>query len=568
MKILDLSFITLLSFFGTYSIAQSPEFAVRIGGAGDDIGYSIVVDDSSNIYATGFFTGTVDFDPGFSTYDLTSNGGRDAFVVKLDSSGDFVWAANMGSGTDDYSKTIAIDGSGNVYTTGYFKGTGDFDPSPANYDIVSSSFSYHDVYISKLDVNGNFVWAKSFFGTDDIQSYGIAVDGAGNVYTTGYFLGTIDFDPGSGTDNHTATTDHNAYVSKLDTDGNYIWAIDFGGDASTYGDAIDIDNSGNVYTTGSFIGTTDFDPGTGTSNQTAEGYIDLYISKLDINGDYVWSKTIGQVGDITAEYSRDIVVDANANVYTTGTFSDTIDFDPGSGVSNLISNGSFDAHVLKLDTDGNYIWAKNLGGELGAGGYAIAVDLAGNVYTAGGFYDTADFNPGTAYDTLIAYGFNDIYLSKLDVNGDFIWAKNMGGGSSDVGLGIAVDAYENVYSTGYFGGNAWFDTSINLSSDGFNDIFLFKSTTPASTVGIEEQIANLDFNIFPNPTNGKLNVSFGEVQEEGVIEVIDLTGKIVYSESYNNVEQLSFFIDMVPGIYLVTIRKFDGTSISKKIVRN
>jgi hypothetical protein len=549
------SFLTLLIVsISVFSFGQSPELAVSIGGSGADMGYSIAVDDSSNIYATGFFSGTVDFDPSpLAVNNLTSNGARDAFVVKLDSSGNFVWAANVGSVSDDYCKSIAVDNDGNVYTTGYFQGTSDFDPSPANYDIASASFGHHDVYVLKLDVNGNLVWAKTFTGSDEIQSTGIAVDASGNVYTTGQFHGTIDFDPGTGTDNHTATADHNAFVCKLDTDGNYIWAKDFDGDASTMGDGIDVDNSGNVYTTGSLLGTADFDPGTGTANLTSEGYFDLYVSKLDANGDYVWAKSIGQVGEITAEYSRSIVVDGGGNVYTTGTFSDTIDFDPGAGVANLVSDGGFDAHVLKMDTDGNYIWAKNLGGEQGAGGYAIAVDLAGNVYTAGGFFDTADFNPGAAYDTLIAYGSNDIYLSKLDANGNFLWAHSMGGGSSDVGLGIAVDQYENVYSTGYFGGTAWFDSNTTLTSQGFNEIFLFKAPTPASTLGFEPIKLEDQLSYYPNPTNGPVTIAFSEMIDDATIRVFNMSGKQVFSEVVRDAEMITFNLEGETGMYVVSV---------------
>ena len=275
------------------------------------------------------------------------------------------------------------------------------------------------------------------------------------------------------------------------------------------------------------------------------------------------------MGGSSSDYGQSITIDVSGNVYTTGAFSDTIDFDPGTGIHYLNSAGSFDAHILKLDALGNFIWAKNMGGAYGAGGYSLALDFSGNVYTCGGFLDTADFNPGIGYDTLISNGANDIYLSKLDTNGNYIWSKNMGGGSSDIGLGIAVDAYENVYATGYFGGTAWFDTSTYLTSDGFNDIFLFKSTTPSLTVDIQEQTVNLDFKIYPNPTkNRQLNVRFCETQKEGKIEVRDLMGSLVYSMPFQNSAQLSFSFDVAPGIYIVSIQTQNGVMVSKKIIKN
>ena len=148
--------------------------------------------------------------------NLTSTGNEDIFISKIDAAGNFLWAERIGEIARDYGKSIAVDGSGNVYTTGNFQGTVDFDPGAGTSNLTSTGLD--DIFISKLDAAGKFLWAKSMGGTsEDFGSY-IAVDGSGNVYTTGWFKGTIDFDPGAGTSNLTSKGNSwDIFISKLDS---------------------------------------------------------------------------------------------------------------------------------------------------------------------------------------------------------------------------------------------------------------------------------------------------------------------------------------------------------------
>ena len=160
----------------------------------------VAVDGSGNVYTTGFFEGTADFDPENVTAGdtLVSAGGSDIFVSKLDSAGNFVWAKQMGGGDDDQGHGVAVDGSGNVYTTGHFRSTADFDPGTGVFDLMSSrpeAGPSLDLFVSKLDSAGNFVWARQMGGTGSDQGEDVAVDDRGNVYTTGVvdrFLGPFD----------------------------------------------------------------------------------------------------------------------------------------------------------------------------------------------------------------------------------------------------------------------------------------------------------------------------------------------------------------------------------------
>ena len=241
----------------------------------------------------------------------------------------------------------------------------------------------------------NLTWAKTMVPAPGTQ-YGfysgraIATDAAGNVYTTGYFDDTVDFDPGVGVFNMTSATVNglpsgppslDVFVTKTDAAGNFLWAKKVGGNIFDLGLAIKVDAAGNVYTTGFFAGfNIDFDPGVGVFNLSSSMSVeDVFILKLDTNGNFVWARNMGGVGYDRA-YS--IAVDASGNVYTTGIFDKTADFDPGAGTFNLVSNlntvGSNDIFVSKLNSLGNFVWAKKFGGFGDDLGMAIAVDATNN----------------------------------------------------------------------------------------------------------------------------------------------------------------------------------------------
>ena len=477
--------------FAPYVLAADDvEFtwAKTIGGTLQDGNGSIAIDSSGNVYTTGFFQDTVDFDPGAGTSNLTSAGNLDIFISKLDTDGDFMWAKRL-SGTDsEGGVSITVDSSGNVYTTGYFNSTVDFDPGAGTSNLTSAGNT--DIFISKLDTDGDFVWAKRMGGTEDDRGASIAVDSSGNVYTTGPFYDTVDFDPGAGTSNLTAAGvdgEGDFFISKLDTDGDFVWAKAMGGIIADESTSITIDTSGNVYTTGSFQDTVDFDPGAGTSNLTAagvDGESDTFISKLDTDGDFVWAKAMG---GISSEIGRSITTDPSGNVYTTGYFQATADFDPGAGTSNLTSAGDTDIFISKLDTAGDFVWVKRIGEVFNDSGTSITTDSSGNVYTIGYFRNTVDFDPGAGTSNLASVANGDFFISKLDTDGDFVWAKAMGGIGDEELIFITVDSSENVYAVGQFYDTVDFDPGAgtsNLISAGQGDVFISKLSAMVTTYSL------------------------------------------------------------------------------------
>lgn len=376
------------------------------------------------------------------------------------------WAKSMGGSQGDFGQDIAIDASGNVYSTGRHYATGDFDPGTSVFNLTTPGGD-HNVFVSKVDKDGNFVWAKSMGGSNTDYGYSIAVDASGNVFTTGHFAGTADFDPGPGTFNLTSAGNDDIFVSKLDTDGNFVWAVRIGSTFLDYAYNMTIDNTGDIYITGFFRGTVDFDPGAAVFNITSSigTANNAYILKLDTDSNFVWAKAF--VGSSTI--GNAVFVDALLNVYAVGYYVGTTDFNPGTSTFNLTASGIEDAFITKLDVNGDFVWAKSFGGSNNTRIADVTVDGGGSIYTTGYFLGTTDFDPGAGIDNHTSVGTTDIFISKLDSNGDFIWAKPLGGTSSDGGLGIITDAGGNVLTSGRFGSTMDFDPGpgvFNLTSSG------------------------------------------------------------------------------------------------------
>jgi hypothetical protein len=375
---------------------------------------------------------------------------------------DFQWAKSIGGTVNaDEVSEIAMDAAGNVYTTGYYNGTVDFDPGPGvfNYTAVAG---WSNAYISKLDAQGNFVWAKSIGNSSRLHTGSITAGANGTVYICGGFAGTVDFDPGAGTFNLTANAIvgglyNSFFIVKLDANGNFVWAKNFAGNGNiSYFLLSDIavDAAGNVFTTCGFKGTMDFDPGAGTYNLTATAvsgtvYGNIFISKLDAGGNFVWAKSVTGTNDVSV---GSILVDSFGNVYSSGSFKGTGDFDPGAGTFNLTPASTYhNAYISKLDMNGNFVWAKSFQGTYSVC-YSMTMDATGNIYTSGTFDGTVDFDPGSSTYNIAATP-NNIFVSKLTANGNFIWAKNFGGSYHEMN----GDAAGNVYMAGTFGTTVDFD---------------------------------------------------------------------------------------------------------------
>jgi hypothetical protein len=467
-------------FFARYNSNGELIFAKSIGAGGMDIAYSLRVDDKANIYLTGTFAGTVDFDPGPQTELLNSVVASGIFFAKYDTSGNYVFAkAINGTATGNTALDLAVDGNGSIFLTGAFSQTTDFDPGPEVANLTSSGST--DVYLAQYNAQGAYVMAIKAGGTNVDGGRTIILAGE-RVWIGGTFIGLVDFDPGANAAFlNNSFSQSNSFLASYEKHGAYLFAGAFGGYTSVTvmnesARAIARDGSGNVYVAGIFSGIVDFDPGPATSNLISSGGTDIFFAKYTTEGQFVFAKKIGST---PFEDIWDMDIDATGNLYITGDFAGTVDFDPGTGVFNLAttSTSNYDAFFAKYDADGNILFAKKMGGTGSDLGRCIRVDTAGNIFVAGGFSNTVDFDPGPGTFNLTSAGNWDTYISKYDKNGNFLNAFKVGGVGDDLLRVLRLDVAGNIFIAGSFSGTMDVDpgpATVNLTSAGSNDVYFAK----------------------------------------------------------------------------------------------
>lgn len=318
----------------------------------------------------------------------------------------------------------------------------------------------------------------------------VAVDNLGNTYTIGFYVNNNDFNPGSGVFTLAELNNDvgNVFCVKLNPNGNFVWAIPVGGrnnfDALLFAGgqpkiAID-NNNGAIYISCAYDAPVDFDPSPATFLlPTDSGNTDVFVAKYTTAGAFVWAKNLGVV---TYE---EIDVDSSGNVYLAGNFPYTTDIDPGPNVFNLTTNpGGDDFYILKLNPNGEFVWAKQFGDPTRYDFLTdIVIDDADNIVITGLFSGLVDFDPNAGVTNLQSNNnSNDAFVAKYTSNGELIWAKSFGGTSSGIerGSAVTVDNQNNVYATGYFSSVTDFDPSantFNLSTVGTRSLYILKLTS-------------------------------------------------------------------------------------------
>lgn len=300
------------------------------------------------------------------------------------------------------------------------------------------------------------------------------VDSSGNMLVLGGFNLTTDLDPGPGVASFTSAGSEDIFVVKLDAAGNYLWGKRLGGAALDWATSIATDSSGNVYIAGNFSGTLDFDPGAGVVNRTSAGSNDCFLLRLNSDGTYGWVVTFGGTG---SDQAFVVAVDVLDNIYIGGTFSSTVDMDPGAGVDNRTSQGSIDVFVSKLNSAGVYQWSRAFGGVSNDTVSAIETDCQGNLAIAGMYNSTVDFDPGPGIDSFTAVAGSSPYISKYAYDGTYLSTIAFDGGGGDTISGVACDSGGGMYLAGGIRNTVDLDPGpgvASYTSKGQNDAFVLK----------------------------------------------------------------------------------------------
>ncbi|MEQ8908259.1 MAG: T9SS type A sorting domain-containing protein [Vicingaceae bacterium] len=546
---------------------------------------SVATDQNNDLYITGSFDGTVDFDPGLGTSTLTANG-RDAFILKLNSNGNFEWVQNYSSSE---GKSVDIGPNGNVYYTG--------NDGP-------------DVFIMKLDSSNGFnIWRKDLVASSSTsfpsRGFGITVDSSLNVYTVGYASADIDFDPSV---NNVVYLGLNQqyFAVKLDSNGNYQWAFkDFG--AVSIGSDIKLDPSHQfLYSTGYYNG---------------NSYKRVFVNKIDTAGNVLWTNTAGSSDDGEGDA---LSIDANGSVYNIGEYDATsggLSFNFNGANNALISlpSGTQGTYIQKMDSNGNLLWVEAVNTNNTGSIYTKAIGVHQNLdlQIGGHFAGTIDMDPGR--DTFQLYGGSppsnqaspDLFTSRLtqcfttfatDVHtacNSFLWIDgntyfastdsatfttvNTAGCDSIITLDLTLDTVNNAVSqngivlTANQNGATyqWLDCnngdtpisgatsqSYTATTNGdysvevnFNNCTDTSNCISVISVGLEEKAVAEEFKIFPNPTQREVNLMVKQEMLGKRLQLFNLSAKLIKEETITAERTVLDLSEFESGVYFLQVEE-------------
>ncbi|MDH7598101.1 MAG: Ig-like domain-containing protein [Sedimentisphaerales bacterium] len=382
----------------------------------------------------------------------------------------WAWSTQGTAPSKADASVVRTDTEGNVYVAGTFEGTVDLTQDGTNNPVSSAGAT--DVFISRLAADGSSTWTKIISGTHGLFGETVTdmvVAPSGKIYMVGKYGSNVDFDPGPGVVIRVASSYNNGYLLALNQDGSFDSVKTFNGSGAISILGMTLDASGNIYLTGTFSGPIDFNPGEDLDvKTTAAGTAAAFVTRINADGSYGWTRVFQ--GN---QYARGIAVrtDSSGNVYVTGIFSGTVDFDPGPGVDNYTYHGDWDIFLVKLTDAGDYVWRKVMGGSDWDMVYQMQLDRAGNIYLAGLFSGYADLDPTDSTD--YRWTHNHVgagFVTKINADGSYAWSQVLG--SSDLrwaATDISLDLAGNIYVVG-----ERMALPENTDSDTYSDLFISK----------------------------------------------------------------------------------------------
>lgn len=531
----------------------------------------------------------------------------------------WTWASSAGESSSDYGNSIYTDANDNTYATGYFSQSITFGST------TLSDAGGNDIYLVKYNNQGIVVWAKSFGGSGLDYAENIVCDANGNIILTGAFRSeSINFGSFSLPNPNSGNGYSTFFITKLNADGDVLWASTATSDGNCWGSDVDTDNNGNIVVTGSFDGAS-VAFGTTTLNNTYQFFADIFLVKYNASGEVLWAQSFG--GN-SYDYASGVATDDNGNINLIGmfqspeitfgvtTFTNTggqdyfiVHFNtdglidwlrnaPGDGddrpsgittnpsgdilvsgiysgssitfgMNTLPGNGYDNIFILKYSQAGAIQWIQSAAGSENDEAYAIAADKDGNVLVTGEFESEQLTFEGsfTVYNS--SPGYSDLFVIKIDPSGTVKWATSAGGNDSDFGSDISTNSAGNTLITGSFYSSSILFGSTNLvnanSSNNSTDYFIAKLN---STTGIDETFLSGDGIICPNPANQWFTIqSLVYYTGNAKIELYDLNGKRLLNKNIpKGTEEKEIDVSSLEcGVYCVRLQAGDKT-VSKKLI--
>lgn len=538
-------------------------YSTFIGGSLQDVGNSISLDASANVYITGS-TLSANYDITTGPFQANQAGNWDVLVTKLDPSGSaLIYSTFIGGAGSDFGSGIVVDSEFNTFLTGYTNST--------NYDITANVFQSAndgnvDAFVTKLNNTGTaLIYSTYIGGTDGDYSWGITIDKFGNAYIAGHSW-SLDYDCTPGALQATSGGgSYDVFVTKVNPLGTgLIYSTYIGGDSNDIARSIAVDASGCAYITG------DAGPNyliTAAAFQTVNaGGSDLFVTKLSESGNEVIYSTY--IGGSSFEDGYDIGVDNFGNAYVAGS-SESLNYKVTANAFQTTQQGGWsDAILTKLNTSGSaLLYSTYIGGNGDDVAHSVAIDESGNACIVGRTESTNfDITPNT-YQSTNAAG-RDVFVSKFNSDGtNLLYSTYIGGNNNDVGLSVALDEPGNAYVTGLT-----YSTDYDTTPETFQtilaggmDLFVSKVVmTPE--LSVEEQ-HTIGFFASPNPSTAMYDINLGSnIVKDGSIKVYDMLGKIIQQSEFSEISTLRVDLSKEKaGVYLMKIKTDSWENILRVI---
>lgn len=506
---------------------------------------------------------SIDIDPSSNEYMLEAEGGKDVFVAKYTKTGDLVWGFRIAGGFNEFGHGLHIDQQQNICIAGEFEAEITFfDTDTTQFHHFSSAYNGSKGYVARYTSDGNFIDAFFVEGENgNVASGGIVrsvtTDPLNNIYITGELYGdnaaivtsndTLAFNTSGRSD---------LFVASINPDGTFNWGFIVGGTSTYYYDAgYDIQyNNGGLLLGGvvsAFYQEVDFNPLAGVET-TIETHASesAFLARYDLLGTYEWVRCL--TGDDGSGKLWDFDIDDEGNIFSTGSFSGSTDFDPSSQTDSITSFGCDDIFVTRYSATGDYVWGFHAGSE-GCDNVGYGIDVVDTNLYLTGTHSTqnipSDFDPSPADSskTKSSTGYTDIFVARYNTDMEYYWAMSIGMAdyepyAEDDGFAILGDTDGIIYTGGSFIGKADFDVSQDTVQMGIlNDTKAYFAVYDAFTLvpPVEDTTGNggngnaqiidlqlINFSIFPNPAESHVFIPHSAAYNPEIY-LTDLTGKQV-----------------------------------------
>ena len=517
-------FTTLFLFLFSFYLFSQGEWLISSGGTHSDCGTAIGSDASGNIYLTGSFQGEAHF----GSEKRFSNGDTDIFLAKYHSNGQLIWIKQAGSNyvkrntITEYPTALKIHKE-SIYLAGVFTGIADFNGTKM------TSRGKEDIFLAKYDLDGELNWVKRAGSTSQDLATDLTIDHEGNLYLTGFIQKTADFDQNQITSSH----QREFFISKYSENGEVLWVKNAESKAFSLGKSIGTDEEG-VLVAGEFSGNMTL----ASEAIDANGYTDIFLAKYDFDGNPLW---ISQFGSDGIENLNDLAI-YDESIYLTGSYLNN------SMSKEWESLGARDGFVSKLDIKGNLIWNRTIGGS--GNDEASSLEITNHEIIVSGKYGS-EFEFGE--EIYLTNGFTDIFLLKMDKDGNNKDIKVMGGNGQD--FPTETHIFNNsILVTGQYRNTL----TTTTSAFGGSDMFLSSS----SLMFNHEHESKVTYIVYPNPTENEFSIRSEE--NFNAIELISKDGRRIEFKENLDTKEFKFELSELPaGIYYIRI---DGSKIKKLVV--